>query len=94
MSQPQDKEKQRGFGRGRRGRGGNKRQGGNRKGKKYDSTKWRPLTQLGRLVNTGQIKSLEEIFKFSLPIKEVEIVDKLIGENYKEEVMKVKPVQK
>ena len=30
----------------------------------------------------------------SLPIKEVEIVDKLIQEDYKEEVMKVKPVQK
>ena len=94
MSEAQDKNNQRGFGRGRRGRGGARRQGPNKKGKKYDSTKWRPLTQLGRLVNTGQIKSLEEIFKFSLPIKEVEIVDKLIGENYKEEVMKVKPVQK
>ena len=46
------------------------------------------------MVNTGEIKSLEEIFKMSLPIKEVEIVDKLIQDDYKEEVMKVKPVQK
>ena len=30
----------------------------------------------------------------SYPIKEVEIVDKLIQDDYKEEVMKVKPVQK
>jgi len=52
------------------------------------------LTKLGRMVNTGEIKSLEEIFKMSLPIKEVEIVDKLIQDDYKEEVMKVKPVQK
>lgn len=46
------------------------------------------------MVNQGEIRSLEEIFKMSLPIKEVEIVDKLIQEDYKEEVMKVKPVQK
>lgn len=44
MSQPQDKTNQRGFGRGRRGRGNNKRPGQGKKGKKYDSTKWRPLT--------------------------------------------------
>lgn len=46
------------------------------------------------MVNKGEISSLEEIFKMSMPIKEVEIVDKLIQEDYKEEVMKVKPVQK
>ena len=46
------------------------------------------------MVNQGEVRSLEEIFKMSLPIKEVEIVDKLIQEDYKEEVMKVKPVQK
>ena len=44
MSQPQDKTNQRGFGRGKRGRGGAKKGGPNKKGKKYDSTKWRPLT--------------------------------------------------
>ena len=54
------------------------------------------MTKLGRDVDSGKIKTLEEIFKFSMPIKEVEIVDKLIGgiDTYKEEVMKVKPVQK
>lgn len=47
------------------------------------------------MVDKGEIKSLEEIFKLAIPIKEVEIVDKLIKpEDYKEEVMKVKPVQK
>jgi len=50
------------------------------------------VTKLGRLVSKSRITTLEEIFKFSLPIKEVEIVDKLIGEDYMEEVMKVKPV--
>jgi ribosomal protein uS5 len=47
------------------------------------------------MVNNKEITSLEQIFKLALPIKEVEIVDKLIkAEDYKEEVMKVKPVQK
>lgn len=47
------------------------------------------------MVNKNEITSLEEIFKMALPIKEVEIVDKLIkAEDYKEEVMKVKPIQK
>jgi small subunit ribosomal protein S2e len=86
---------QRGFGRGRRGRGG-KPQGGDRRGARPDGNRWKPLTKLGRDVDSGKIKTLEEIFKFSMPIKEVEIVDKLIGgiDTYKEEVMKVKPVQK
>lgn len=82
---------ERGFGRGKRGRG--RRPDG---GRPRDGGKWQPLTKLGRLVDRGQIKDLEHIFKFSMPIKEVEIVDKLIGgsDKYKEEVMKVKPVQK
>ncbi len=91
------KKETRGFGRGRgrgtRGRGGKKRGFGQKKGR-FNTAKWIPVTKLGRLVNTGRITTLEEIFKFSLPIKEVEIVDKLIGEDYMEEVMKVKPVQK
>lgn len=87
-------EQKRGFGRGQRGRGQQKkRRDGPKKGK-FEHAKWKPLTKLGRLVNQGQITSLEEIFKMAMPIKEVEIVDKLIGEDYKEEVMKVKPVQK
>lgn len=97
-------QEQRGFGRGRRGRGGQR--GGQRggpggaggpRGARGDNRGgWKPLTKLGRMVEHGQIKTLEDIFKFSMPIKEVEIVDRLIGgiDTYKEEVMKVKPVQK
>lgn len=49
----------RGRGRGRRGQRA-----------KEDSTKaWVPVTKLGRLVNDGKIRSLEEIYLFSLPIK-------------------------
>ncbi len=88
---------QRGFGRGRgrgRDRGRGRGKGKGPRGNRYQ--RWEPLTHLGRMVNQGRITKIEEIFKFSMPIKEVEIVDKLIGnaEGYAEEVMKVKPVQK
>jgi small subunit ribosomal protein S2e len=49
---------------------------------------------LGRLVKEGKIKSIEEIYLFSLPIKEHEIVDKFLGESLKDEVMRISPVQK
>jgi ribosomal protein uS5 len=52
------------------------------------------VTKLGRLVKEGKIKSVEEIFLFSLPIKEYQIVDHLIGPALKDEVMKIAPVQK
>ena len=42
----------------------------------------------------GKIKSIEEIFLFSLPIKEFQIVDFLLGAAVRDEVMKVMPVQK
>jgi small subunit ribosomal protein S2e len=53
-----------------------------------------PVTKLGRLVKEGKIKSVEEIFLFSLPIKEYQIVDHLIGPGLRDEVMKIMPVQK
>jgi small subunit ribosomal protein S2e len=49
---------------------------------------------LGRLVKDGKIKSIEEIFLFSLAIKEFEIVDYFFGEGLKDEVIKIAPVQK
>lgn len=56
-----------------------------------------PSTKLGRLVKAGKIKTFEEIFIHCIPMKEPEIVDALIKRangTLKEEVMKVKPVQK
>ena len=89
----------------RRGRGG--RQFGQRRGGRrrpgQDDDKWKPLTNLGRLVEMGKIRSLEEIYFQSIPIKEYQIVDELIkrSEQYfnkkltlKEECMKIKSVQK
>lgn len=89
----------------RRGRGG--RQFGQRRGGRrrpgQDDDKWKPLTNLGRLVDMGKIRTLEEIYFQSIPIKEYQIVDELIkrSEQYfskkltlKEECMKIKSVQK
>jgi len=52
------------------------------------------VTKLGRLVKSGKIKSLEQIYLFSLPIKEYQIVDAFLGGKLKDEVMKIMPVQK
>jgi small subunit ribosomal protein S2e len=53
-----------------------------------------PITKLGRLVRDGKILSLGEIYTFSLPIKESEIIEHFLGPSLKDEVLKVKPVQK
>lgn len=81
-----------GFGsrgdRGDRGRGrgrGRGRRGGN----KSDEKEWQPVTKLGRLVKAGKIKSMEEIYLHSLPIKEYQIVDFFLPK-LKDEVMKVR----
>jgi len=85
-----------GRGRGRggdRGRGGRGGRGGGRKGDKEEE--WVPVTKLGRLVKDRKIKSLEHIFLFALPIKEVQIIDYFFpAGTLKDEVMKISPVQK
>lgn len=70
-----------GFGRGRGRRGDDRGRGrGRGRGRKRDGDKkeWVPCTKLGRLVKGGQIKSIDEIFLFSLPIKESQIIDHFI----------------
>lgn len=57
-------------------------------------TGWTPITKLGRLVKDKKINSLEEIYLFSLPVKEYNIVDWFLGAAIKDEVMKIMPVQK
>ncbi|CAG8500192.1 5424_t:CDS:2 [Paraglomus brasilianum] len=52
-----------------------------------------PVTKLGRLVKEGKIKDLEQIYKYSLPIKEYQIVDTILPK-LSDEVMKIMPVQK
>merc|ERR1719516_230483 len=76
-----------GFGaRGDRGRG----RGRGKEGEK----EWQPVTKLGRLVKDDKIKSLEEIYLASLPIKEAEIINKFLGPQLKDDVLKIMPVQK
>lgn len=78
----------RGGARGGRGRGGPR----GRRGQDGEK-KWVPITKLGRLVQAGKITSLKEIFRFSIPIKESQIIDQFLPE-LKDEVMKISPVQK
>ena len=46
------------------------------------------------MVKSGLIDNIVDIFRFSIPIKEQEIVDKFLSGSLKEEVMEVKSVQK
>ncbi|KAJ3330089.1 40S ribosomal protein [Blyttiomyces sp. JEL0837] len=82
----------RGRGRGRGGDRGRGRRGDRGRGRREEGGKdeWVPVTKLGRLVKDGKIKSIEEIYLFSLPIKEYQIVDFFLPK-LKDEVMKIMP---
>ena len=54
---------------------------------------WHPITKLSCLVKDNKIKSMENIYLFSLPIKEYQIVDFFLPK-LKDEVMKIMPIQK
>lgn len=56
---------------------------------------WVPTTRLGRLVKAGKVSSINEIFKFSIPVKEPEIIDYFFKDSpLQEEVVNIKSVQK
>lgn len=74
---------------GERGRGRGGRRGPRRGAGKSEEKEWQPVTKLGRLVKAGKIKSMEEIYLHSLPIKEFQIVDHFL-DGLKDEVMKVR----
>jgi len=52
------------------------------------------VTKLGRLVKEKLVKRLEEVFLFSLPVKEPQIVDWFLGKKLTDDVVKIMPVQK
>ena len=78
---------------GKKGDKGGKK-GGRRGGRGGDEKEWVPATKLGRLVKDGKIKSLEQIFLFSLQIKEYQIADYFLKDKLKDEVMQIASVQK
>ncbi|KFO22341.1 40S ribosomal protein S2 [Fukomys damarensis] len=75
-------------------RGKGRGQGHGVLGGKAENTEWMTVTRLDRLVKDMKIKSLEEIYLFSLAIKESEIIDIFLGISLKDEVLKITPVQK
>ncbi|KMT03634.1 hypothetical protein BVRB_8g190470 [Beta vulgaris subsp. vulgaris] len=76
----------RGFG-GDHGGRGDRGRGRRRAGRRDEEEKWVPVTKLGRLVKEKKIISVEQIYLHSLPIKEHQIVDELLG-NLKDECSK------
>merc|ERR1711990_455004 len=79
-------------------RNGGKGKGGKGKGKGKGKSKdsegeWTPCTKLGRLVKDSKVRDIDDIYYFSMPIKEYQIVDFFLP-GLKDEVMKIMPVQK
>jgi small subunit ribosomal protein S5 len=59
----------------------------------FDITKWAPTTRLGRLVQTGEVKSMSDALATRLPLREAQIVDALLP-GLEDEVLDVNMVQR
>jgi small subunit ribosomal protein S5 len=60
---------------------------GRERGFETDLSKWVPKTKIGKEVFSGQITSIDEVLDSGLPIRESEIVDKLLPEIKNEVVL-------
>lgn len=60
---------------------------------KRDLSLWVPRTELGKKVKNGEITTMQQVIELAIPIKEVEVVDKLIPE-MSEEIINVGRVQR
>jgi len=86
-------------GRGLRGRGGRGDRGDRRGGRdRGGKDEWVPVTKLGRLVKDNKFPSIQDIYLYSIKIKEVEIIDHYFNEEagteLKDEIMGIQPVQR
>jgi small subunit ribosomal protein S5 len=59
----------------------------------FDITKWVPTTRLGRLVQSGEVKTMSDALATRLPLREAQIVDALLP-GLEDEVLDVNMVQR
>ncbi len=60
---------------------------------KPDLSAWKPKTKIGMMVKNGEITTLEQIFAFGKPVKEVEIIDSLLP-TLEDKVIEIASVQR
>ena len=59
----------------------------------YEKAEWRPVTGLGKLVASGEIKSIDQVLESGRPIKEPEIVDMFLPD-LEDEVLDIAMMQR
>ncbi len=58
-----------------------------------DEEEWEPVTKLGRLVKSGEIKTIDEALRSRYPVKEYQIIETLLPD-LSEEVLDINMVQR
>jgi small subunit ribosomal protein S5 len=59
----------------------------------YEKQEWHPVTGLGKLVASGEIKSIDQVLESGRPIKEPEIVDAFLPD-LEDEVLDIAMMQR
>ncbi len=59
----------------------------------HEALLWNPKTKIGKMVKSGEIRNIEQIFEAGKPIKEVEIVDTLLPK-LEDKVLEIISVQR